>query len=125
MDLAKYPSTDKATQKRIIEKYRELDQRIRKAGLHECHYSSYIYELSRYLTLLFSALYLLHLGWYKLSAFFLGLFWHQITFTAHDAGITHNFIIDSCIGIFIADFCGGLYLGWWKLSHNVSFLIYV
>jgi len=122
-DLAQYPSLDRETQKHIVMKYRELGQRIHKEGLYQCRYSSYLIELARYLTFLFTSLYLLHLGWYKLSALFLGIFWHQITFTAHDSGhmgITHNFIIDTCIGIFIADFCGGLSLGWWKLSHNVG-----
>ena len=122
-DLTKYPSLDQETQKHIVMKYRRLDQRIRKEGLYQCCYSSYMIELARYLTFLFTSLYLLHLGWYKLSALFLGIFWHQITFTAHDSGhmgITHNFTTDTCIGIFIADFCGGLSLGWWKLSHNVG-----
>lgn len=47
-------------------------------------------------------------------------------FTAHDAGhrgITHNFITDTLIGIFIADFCCGLSIGWWKSSHNVHHLV--
>lgn len=47
-------------------------------------------------------------------------------FTAHDAGhrgITHNFVIDTLIGIFIGDFCCGLSIGWWKSSHNVHHLV--
>jgi len=47
-------------------------------------------------------------------------------FTAHDAGhrgITHNFVADNLIGLFIADFCCGLSLGWWKSSHNVHHII--
>jgi len=47
-------------------------------------------------------------------------------FTAHDAGhlaITHNFVVDTLIGMFIADFCCGLSIGWWKSSHNVHHLI--
>ena len=47
-------------------------------------------------------------------------------FTAHDAGhrgITHNFIADTLIGMFIADFCCGLSIGWWKSSHNVHHLV--
>lgn len=50
----------------------------------------------------------------------------QIMFTAHDAGhrgITGNFIVDTLIGAFIADFCCGLSIGWWKSSHNVHHLI--
>jgi delta8-fatty-acid desaturase len=47
-------------------------------------------------------------------------------FSAHDAGhrgITGNFVYDTLIGCFIADFCCGLSLGWWKSSHNVHHLV--
>jgi len=47
-------------------------------------------------------------------------------FSAHDAGhrgITGNFVIDTLIGAFVADFCCGLSIGWWKSSHNVHHLI--
>lgn len=121
-DLAKYPALDPETQGRIIKEYRKLDQRVRAAGLYNCNYFRYMKECARYLAFLSVSILSLHFGWYKTSALFLGLFWHQITFTAHDAGhmgITHNFHLDTCIGIFIADFCGGLSLGWWKRSHNV------
>lgn len=50
----------------------------------------------------------------------------QIMFTAHDAGhrgITGNFVADTLIGAFIADFCCGLSIGWWKSSHNVHHLV--
>jgi delta8-fatty-acid desaturase len=54
------------------------------------------------------------------------LFQQQIMFTAHDAGhrgITGNFVYDTLIGAFIADFCCGLSIGWWKSSHNVHHLV--
>ena len=47
-------------------------------------------------------------------------------FTAHDAGhagITHHFKTDTLIALFVADFCCGLSMGWWKSSHNVHHLI--
>ncbi|CAO3671899.1 unnamed protein product [Umbelopsis ramanniana] len=47
-------------------------------------------------------------------------------FTAHDAGhngITGNSKIDHLIGIFIADYCGGLSIAWWKSSHNVHHIV--
>ena len=50
----------------------------------------------------------------------------QIMFTAHDAGhrgITGNFVTDTLIGAFVADFCCGLSIGWWKSSHNVHHLV--
>lgn len=47
-------------------------------------------------------------------------------FTAHDAGhrgITGDFVKDTLIGAFVADFVCGLSIGWWKSSHNVHHLI--
>lgn len=126
LDLAKYPSLDPATQEDITRRYRALDQRIRLEGLYQCTYTSYLIEICRY-TFLFSFFLLgLHYEWYALSGLFLGIFWHQLVFTAHDAGhmgITHNFTIDTIIGIVIADFLGGLSLGWWKRSHNVHHIV--
>jgi delta8-fatty-acid desaturase len=121
-DLIKYPSLDYGTQREIIRKYRELESRIRAEGLYECNYWAYGRECIRYALLFFGSLMCLKYGWYKTSAFLLGSFWHQLVFSAHDAGhmgITHNFQVDTCIGIFIANFLGGLSLGWWKRSHNV------
>jgi delta8-fatty-acid desaturase len=65
-------------------------------------------------------------NWYCTSALFLGLMWHQLVFTAHDAGhmgITHDPVMDTTIGIIIADFIGGLSIGWWKKNHNVHHIV--
>lgn len=125
-DLEKYPSLDHETQRGIVQKYRELEARIRAEGLYQCNYWAYGRECIRYTLLFLGSMLCLKYGWYKTSAFFLGTFWHQLVFSAHDAGhmgITHNFQVDTCIGIFIADFLGGLSLGWWKRSHNVHHII--
>ncbi|KAL9121240.1 MAG: hypothetical protein Q9187_002205 [Circinaria calcarea] len=126
LDLAKYPRLDPVTQDDITRRYRALDQRIRLEGLYQCNYTSYLVEICRY-TFLFSMFLLsLRRGWYALSGLFLGMFWHQLVFTAHDAGhmgITHNFTVDTIIGIVIADFLGGLSLGWWKRNHNVHHIV--
>jgi len=122
-DLAKYPSLDCTTQREIAQKYRALEVRIRDAGLYNCNYWAYGREVIRYIILFFGCMLCLKYGWYKTSAFLLGCFWHQLVFSAHDAGhmgITHNFQIDTGIGIIIANFLGGLSLGWWKRSHNVG-----
>ncbi|KAI9797892.1 MAG: hypothetical protein M1833_005092 [Piccolia ochrophora] len=126
LDLATYPPLDPATQDEIVHKYRVLEQRIRAEGLFQCRYTSYLFEIARYLMLFGACLYFLHAGWYTTSGLFLGLFWHQLVFTAHDAGhmgITHSFAIDTTIGIIVADFLGGLSLGWWKRSHNVHHIV--
>ena len=126
LDVAKYPSLDTESQESIKQKYRALDQRIRDEGLYDCNYFSYFIECCRY-TLFASLSYLfLRLGWYATSGFFLGCFWHQLVFTAHDSGhmgITHHFHVDSVIGIIIADYLGGLSLGWWKRNHNVHHIV--
>ncbi|KAK5115198.1 hypothetical protein LTR85_009956 [Meristemomyces frigidus] len=125
-DLEKYPSLDPATQTEIIEKYKQLDARIRAEGLYNCNYTAYAIEALRYTALALLSYYCLHKGWYALSAVFLGMLWQQLVFTVHDAGhmgITHDFQTDSCIGIFIADFLGGLSCCWWKRNHNVHHIV--
>src|SRR6201996_717033 len=126
LDLAKYPPLDPEVQDEIVRKYRQLNERVKAENLYQCNYWAYLPEVMRYALLFCMSMYLLKLGWYKTSALFLGLFWHQLVFTAHDAGhmgITHNFHIDTCIGIFIADFCGGLSIGWWKRNHSVHHIV--
>ena len=125
-DYAKYPALDEATQQHIIERYRILHEQIKAEGLYQCNYLAYAVEMVRY-TLLFSLfLITLRAGWYATSGIFLGATWHQLVFSAHDAchiGITHNFQIDTGIAILIADFIGGLSMGWWKRSHNVHHIV--
>ncbi|KAJ5930313.1 hypothetical protein N7466_005806 [Penicillium verhagenii] len=125
-DTAKYPSLDQANQESIKHKYRELNVRMQAEGLFNCNYFSYFIECCRYTLFAGLAYIFLRLEWWAPSAFFLGCFWHQLVFTAHDAGhmgITHNFHVDTVIGIIIADFMGGLSLGWWKRSHNVHHIV--
>ncbi|CEI65546.1 Delta 8-(E)-sphingolipid desaturase [Fusarium venenatum] len=126
-DLETYPAPeDFKVQTDIRRKYQLLHDRIRDEGLYQCPYVEYGKELARYTTLfaLFGTLF--YNQWYITSSMFLGLFWHQIMFSAHDAGhlaITSNFVIDTLIGMFVADFCCGLSIGWWKSSHNVHHLV--
>lgn len=125
-DVARYPSLDADTQRNIAIKFRALHQRVHDEGYYECSFSNYATEVLRYLALFGLFLTLLHYEWYILSAVALGIFWQQIMFTAHDAGhcgITHNYVIDSLIGIFIGNFVCGLSIGWWKSSHNVHHFV--
>ncbi|EEP81343.1 hypothetical protein UREG_06208 [Uncinocarpus reesii 1704] len=125
-DIAKYPTLSPKTQNHIVEKYRELNQRIRDEGLYNCNYFAYLVEFSRYSLLFALFVFFLRCGWYGTSGFFLGCVWHQLAFTAHDAGhmgITHHFHVDSVIGIIVADYIGGLSLGWWKRNHNVHHIV--
>jgi delta8-fatty-acid desaturase len=126
LDLAKYPALDAKTQDEIVRKYRLLDDRIRAQGLYNCNYFAYAIEGCRY-TFLFAMFVLcLRWGWYGCSGVFLGALWHQLSFTTHDAGhmgITHNYTTDTVIGMTIANFIGGLSLGWWKRTHNVHHIV--
>ncbi|KAL4957423.1 fatty acid desaturase-domain-containing protein [Aspergillus filifer] len=125
-DMKNYPPLDRESQDSIVLKYRQLDSRLRAEGLYNCPYSAYAIEGLRYTALFTLFLICLHYGYYTFSGLFLGLFWHQLVFTGHDAGhmgITHDFHIDTCIGIFIADFLGGLSIGWWKRNHNVHHIV--
>ena len=126
LDIDKYPSLDRKTQDAIVRKYRSLYKRIEMEGLFDCNYSAYAIETSRYLLLFSAFLYTLSIGWYAISGLFLGMLWHQLVFTVHDAGhmgITHDYQTDTIIGIMIADFIGGLSLGWWKRNHNVHHVV--
>ena len=126
LDLAKYPALDPATQDEIVYKYRLLNERLQREGLFKCNYIAYFFEFCRYAFLFSTFLVALRAGWYGTSGLFLGLLWHQLVFTVHDAGhmgITHHFQIDTIIGILIADFIGGLSLGWWKRNHNVHHIV--
>ncbi|KAG8837250.1 hypothetical protein FRB91_008180, partial [Serendipita sp. 411] len=107
--------------------FQELHQQIIDAGLYETPYlSGYGPEIVRYLTGYALSAVAFYYGWYMTSAFFLGLVWHQLTFTAHDLGhmgVTHDWALDRLIGIFVADFCGGLSIGWWVDNHNIHHLV--
>jgi delta8-fatty-acid desaturase len=125
-DIAKYPSLDFDTQRDIALRFEVLHQRVKNEGFYQCRFIEYGKEILRYSALFALFIFTLKTAWYFASACFLGLFWHQIMFTAHDAGhrgITKNITADTLIGIFIADFCCGLSIEWWKSSHNVHHLV--
>jgi delta8-fatty-acid desaturase len=126
LDLDKYPALDQATQEEIIRKYRELDQRLRSERLYDCNYAAYLSECCRYTFLAAMCLMFLKWGWYGTSGAFLGALWHQLVFAVHDAGhmgITHNFQVDTTIGMIIASYIGGLSVTWWKRNHNVHHIV--
>ncbi len=126
LDMRTFPSVDSKTQRGIISKYQELHRAVVEGGHYDCRYTEYAKECVRYAGLFALSMIALRYEWYLTSAIFLGCFWQQIMFSAHDAGhlaITHNYVFDTLIGIFIADFCCGLSIGWWKSSHNVHHLV--
>lgn len=126
LDKVTYPPVDARHQNHITQKYRALHKRIQDEGLYNCNYFAYAVDSLRYSILFALFVICLRHAYFGFAGLFLGCFWHQLVFTAHDAGhmgITHDFQIDTCIGIFIGDFLGGLSLGWWKRSHNVHHIM--
>ncbi|KAK9234516.1 fatty acid desaturase-domain-containing protein [Lipomyces kononenkoae] len=125
-DLKKYPSLDYRTQTFITNKYRELEAMLQREGYFKCTYWGYGSECVRYIILAALSYYFLQTKWYLLSATCLGLLWHQLMFTAHDAAhraITGSFFWDNIIGGLIANYISGLSIGWWKSSHNVHHFV--
>ncbi|KAF8807335.1 delta 8-sphingoloid desaturase protein [Phlegmacium glaucopus] len=114
-------------QTRQSKAYRELHKRITDAGLYKTRYiSGYGPEIARYILLGCISAYAYSYNWIITSAVFLGLFWHQLVFSAHDLGhmgVTHNWVIDRMLATLITNFLGGLSIGWWVQNHNVHHLV--
>ena len=104
-------------QKQLSLAYKALHKRVIDEGLYDTPYiTGYGPEITRYLLFAATSAWAYSNGWFITSAVFLGFFWHQLTFAAHDlghVGVTHNWFLDRLLGVFIADFLGGLSLGWW------------
>ncbi|OCH96070.1 fatty acid/sphingolipid desaturase [Obba rivulosa] len=107
--------------------YKALHKRVVDAGLYQTRYiTGYGPEIARYTLLAVASAIAYSRGWVILSAICMGLFWHQLTFFAHDLGhngVTHKWMVDRVLGIFVADFLGGLSIGWWVDNHNVHHLV--
>ena len=125
-DLIDLPPLDYETQRSLSRKYNELHQQIIDANLYECPYYQYFLQFCINLSLGLYTIIFFKTKHYFTSAVFLGFFWQQLVFIAHDSAhisITHNYQIDNIIGIIIANWIGGLSVGWWKRNHNVHHLI--
>lgn len=125
-DLKSVPLLDYKTQAALRAKYYELHNTIIKNGFYQCDYWAYVRELIKIGSLFLYSFSFLKLNHIFFSALFMGVAWQQMTFIAHDAGhvsITHNYQIDNVFGMLIADWFGGLSLGWWKRNHNVHHLV--
>jgi delta8-fatty-acid desaturase len=106
--------------------YWQLKQEVTERGLFKCNYWNYAKDVCRFTVMIYLSMWFTFNGtdtWhYMLGATFLSVFWHQLVFPAHNAGhneITGNSNIDNAIGVLIANFIGGLSIGWWKDNHNV------
>ncbi|KIL85171.1 fatty acid desaturase [Fusarium avenaceum] len=120
------PPMDQEKLDEIAVSFRNLIAKLEDQGLYNCNYWAYLSDVARITTIFAIMLFLLHKGWYVTSSVFLGAFWHQLVFIAHDAGhkgITHNYHIDTLIGMTVGNHLGGLSMGWWKRSHNIHHVI--
>ncbi|MCO5613697.1 hypothetical protein L7F22_067975 [Adiantum nelumboides] len=127
------PGINAAHERALSRAYRRMHDDIKRAGLYTLRPAGYARECTRYFALAATAWYLWHMSLvkdsvalYMASSVFLGLFWHQLTFTAHDAGhtgITHSHFWDRLLGSIIADWIGGLSIGWWCDNHDVHHLV--
>ncbi|OBZ90534.1 Delta(8)-fatty-acid desaturase [Choanephora cucurbitarum] len=115
---------------KVRKAYRQLEMDLKARGLFKCNKWNYAKECSRYILLFSISLWFTLKGtetWhYMVGAVFMGMFWHQLVFTAHDAGhneITGKVETDHLIGVLIANFIGGLSIGWWKDNHNVHHVV--
>ncbi|KAJ3883338.1 delta 8-sphingoloid desaturase protein [Lentinula edodes] len=107
--------------------YKMLHKRVIDAGLYNTPYlTGYGPEFVRYISLGLISTYAFQHNWLLTSALALGLMWHQLMFFVHDLGhlgVTGNWNIDRIISIIVADFIGGLSIGWWSDNHNVHHLV--
>lgn len=85
--IEEMPSLDYDTQNGLREKYQKLHDIVIENNFYECNLSDYGRELIKIASLYMYAFSFLKLGYYKLSAIFIGMAWHQMTFIAHDAGM--------------------------------------
>ncbi|CDW97996.1 hypothetical protein [Sporisorium scitamineum] len=142
-------SIDPIREHRISQAYQRLHQQVKDADLYTLRPIGYAREMARYVLLASIAYAFWSRGQsqllseqspatsppstlkasttsFLLSSLFLGLFWHQLTFSAHDSGhsgITHSWQWDRIIGTTIADLIGGLSIGWWCDNHDVHHLV--
>ncbi|KAG7099145.1 hypothetical protein E1B28_001016 [Marasmius oreades] len=107
--------------------YKRLHKRVTDAGLYSTPYlTGYGPEFIRYVGLGALSFIAYKYGWLITSAFVLGLLWHQLMFFAHDLGhmgVTHSWVLDRLISIVVADFIGGVSIGWWVSNHNIHHLV--
>ncbi|KAH6565298.1 hypothetical protein BASA50_008945 [Batrachochytrium salamandrivorans] len=111
--------------------YRRLETKLHEAGLFTTDYSFFAREIVKFFLLWVAMIYLAlyskeSIIWYFASTMCAATLWHQAAFVAHDAGhsgISHSSMADTLFGIGLANFFGGLSLGWWKRNHNVHHIV--
>jgi len=120
------PPIDQEKLNEIAVSFRNLITKLEGKGLYNCNYSAYFSNVTRITAIFAIMVFFLHKGCYVISSVFMGAFWHQLVFVAHNAGhkgITHNYHIDTLISMTVGNHLSGLSMGWWKRSHNIHHII--
>lgn len=134
VDLLEPPPTEVTLEReaRISARFEALHQQVKDAGMYTLRPQGYARECVRYLLFavgaygFFQAAARYGTVAYLASAVCLGALWHQVAFTAHDAGhtgITHIYWVDRLIGVLVASYVGGLSLVWWCDNHDIHHLV--
>eukprot|EP00842_Homolaphlyctis_polyrhiza_P004968 jgi/Hompol1/5472/HPOL_001962-RA len=111
--------------------YRNLETKLHEAGLFETDYSFFGRELLKFSILWIGMIYFaVHSStsniYFAISILCAATLWQQAAFVAHDtghSGISHNRTADTLFGITLANFFGGLSMGWWKRNHNTHHIV--
>ena len=140
VDMLEPPPTEISLgrEAKISAAFEDLHQQLKDADMYKLRPWNYVRECIRYVLFAYGAY--AFFQWaqnmptsgalrtltYMASAASLGALWHQVAFTAHDAGhtgITHIYWLDRLIGVLVASFVGGLSLLWWCDNHDVHHLV--
>ena len=118
----------------LSKEFRKLVKKLKEKKMFETSIFFYFLELFKCLILFILSLYVILIYsqnnqsyfTYLLGAFLLGACWHQLAFVGHDLGhnsVSHELMKDHFTAIFLANFCGGISIGWWKDTHYVHHVV--
>lgn len=112
-------------QKKFEQGYRELRAHLLTMGLFKADLLYYTFKVLSNLAILAASVLCCTLStsfyYHMLGAIFLGLFWQQCGWLAHD--FLHHQVFKTrsygdYMGIFLGNICQGFSVAWWKSKHN-------
>ncbi|CAD6194233.1 unnamed protein product [Caenorhabditis auriculariae] len=108
-------------EKRIVESFERLRQRVTKEGLMEANETYFFFKSLTTLGFMFLAFYLQYLGWYMTSAVSLAVSWQQFGWLTHEFchhQPTKNRRLNDFFGVVFGNLAQGFSRDWWKDKHN-------
>jgi len=108
------------------QKYQQLRKLMEERRLFDRNPYFYVYKTSTTIGLLVLAIYLLVNGYWLPSACFLGLFWQQAGWLAHDYchhDVFENRKANNLFGLICGNLLQGYSVTWWKDRHNTHHAI--